>query len=116
MLKYTAIAAFGGLVLCASLASAQTPAATPNDHMTVNQRLENQHDRIQAGTRDDQLTRNERTRLRASDAAIHAQERVYRRANDGKLTRSEKHQLTRELNRNSRQIYRARHNDRKPKS
>jgi hypothetical protein len=116
MLKNTAIA-FGGLVLCASLVSAQTPAATtPDDHMTVNQRLENQHDRIQAGTRDDQLTKNERTRLRASDAAIHAQERVYRNANDGKLTKSEKHQLTRELNRNSRQIHRARYNDRKPKS
>jgi hypothetical protein len=117
MLKKTAFAAFGGLVFCTSLASAQTPAAPPADeHMTVNQRLENQHDRIQAGTKDDQLTKTERTRLRANDAAIHAQERVYRQAHDGKLTKSEKHQLTRELNRNSRQIHRARHNDRTPKS
>jgi hypothetical protein len=41
---------------------------------------------------------------------------VYRRANDGKLTKGEKKQLNRELNRNSRQIYRARHNNRKPRS
>jgi hypothetical protein len=116
MLKKTAIAALGGFMFCTSLASAQTPAPPLDDHMTVNQRLENQHDRIQAGTKDEQLTKTERTRLRANDAAIRAQERVYRQANDGKLTKGEKHQLTRELNRNSRQIHRARHNDRTPKS
>jgi len=117
MLKHTAIAALVGLGFCASLASAQTPAATsPNDpQMTVNQRLENQHDRIQAGTKDDQLTKGERTHLRADDAAVRAQEKVYRRANGGKLTRNEKRQLNRELNRSSRQIRRARHNDKTPK-
>jgi hypothetical protein len=119
MLKHTVIAAFVGLGFCASVASAQTPTTmtpTNDPHMTVNQRLENQHDRIQAGTKDDQLTKAERTKLRADDAAIRAQERVYRQANDGKLTKGEKHQLNRELNRSSRQIYRARHNNRKPKS
>jgi hypothetical protein len=119
MLKKTVFLAFVGLGVCASMASAQTPAATqtPTDPpMTINQRLENQHDRIQAGTKDDQLTRAERTRLRANDAAVRAQEKVYRQANDGKLTKTEKQQLNRELNRSSRQIYRARHNDRKPKS
>jgi len=117
MLKRTFLAGFVGLGICASTAWAQTtttPTADPHD-MTVNQRLENQKDRIQAGTQDDQLTRGERTRLRANDAAIHAQEKVYRQANDGRLTQGERQQLQRELNRNSRQIYRARHNDRKPK-
>jgi hypothetical protein len=118
MSKKTMMAAFVGLGLYASLASAQTPATPPppaDPHMTVNQRLENQHDRIQAGTKDDQLTKGERTRLRANDAAVRAQEKVYRQANDGKLTEGEKRQLNRELNRNSRQIYRARHNNRTPK-
>jgi len=105
-----------GLGLVATTASAQTTAAAPADKPTINQRLENQKDRIQAGTKDDQLTKGERTKLRANDAAIHAQERVYRRANDGKLTTGEKRQLNRELNRNSRQIYRDRHNNRKPRS
>lgn len=90
-----------------------TPPATPD--LTVNQRLENQKDRIQAGNKDDQLTKAEATKLRADDAAIRAQERVYRQAHDGKLTKGEKRQLNRELNRSSRQIFRARHNDRKPK-
>jgi hypothetical protein len=118
MLKHTVIAAFVGLGFCASMASAQTPATsapTSDPHMTVNQRLENQHDRIQAGTKDDQLTKSERTHLRADDAAIRAQEKVYRQANDGKLTKNESRQLNRELNRSSRQIYRARHNNKTPK-
>jgi len=103
-------------VLAAS-AWAQTPATTTADERpTVNQRLENQRDRIQAGKQDDQLTKGEATRLRADDAAIRAQEKVYRRANGGTLTRGERKQLNRELNRTSRQIYRDRHNNRKPKS
>lgn len=107
-----------GLLLCASLASAQTPTTTPPERepATINQRLENQHDRIQAGVKDDQLTKGEATHLRAEDAAIHAQEKVYRKANDGKLTRGERRQLNRELNRESRQIHRDRHNNRKPKA
>jgi hypothetical protein len=54
--------------------------------------------------------------LRADDAAIHAQEKVYRQGHDGKLTKSERQQLTRELNRTSRHIYRDRHDNRMPKS
>jgi hypothetical protein len=99
-------------------AFAQAPAATTPDErpMTINQRLENQQDRIQAGAKEDQLTKGERTTLRADDAAIRAQERVYRQAHDGTMTPAERHQLNRELNRTSRQIHRDRHNNRKPKS
>ena len=104
-----------GVSLIASAAMAQT-TQNPTPDPTVNQRLEHQQDRIQAGNKDDQLTKGEATHLRADDAAIRAQEQVYRRANDGKLTKGEKTQLNRELNRSSRQIYRARHNNRKPKA
>jgi hypothetical protein len=106
MVRHT-LAAIVGLGLLVSVASAQTPTTTPpttDPHMTINQRLENQKGRIQAGSQDDQ-PKGERTRLRANDAAIHAQEKVYRQANAGKLTNGEKAQLNRELNRNSRQIY-----------
>jgi hypothetical protein len=105
-----------GFAICASAAFAQAPATTtpPDKPTTINERIENQRDRIAAGTKDDQLTKGESTRLRADDAAIKAQERVYRSANDGKLTKGERKQLNRELNRNSRRIYRDRHNNRKP--
>jgi len=104
-----------GMMMTASTAFAQTSTTPPADRPTINQRLENQHDRIVNGTKDDQLTRRERTTLRADDAAIRAQERVYRHANDGRLTNAERRQLTHELNRTSRQIYRDRHNNRTPK-
>jgi phosphate-selective porin len=105
-------------MLCGAAASAQTtapPAPTaPAAPPTINQRLENQKDRIQAGTKDDELTKGERTRLRADDAAIRAKERVDRKANGGKLTKGEKKQIRRQVNRTSRKIYRARHNNRAP--
>ncbi len=111
------VGALIGITMTASTALAQTRANPPADKpMTINQRLENQHDRIVDGTKDDQVTKAERTTLRADDAAIRAQERVYRQANDGKLTKAERKQLTHELNRTSRQIYRDRHNTRRPKS
>ena len=106
-----------GVGLTASGAIAQTtPAPTNDPARTVNQRQENQKDRLQAGIKDDQLTKAEATKIRAEEAGIRAQEKVDRKAHDGKLTTGEKKQLNRELNRTSRQIHRARHNDRKPKS
>ncbi len=98
----------------ASMAAAQAQApATPDDHPAgVNQRLENQHDRIHQGVQDGELTKGEATRLRADDAGIRAEERVDRKANDGKLTSGERQHLEKQLNRNSRHIYRAKHNDR----
>ena len=116
MTKTCATAAAFAMVMFAGTASAQTTSAPDEKRPTVNQRLENQHDRIQAGVQDGQLTKGEATRLRADDAAIHAEERVDRRANDGHLTKGEKKQLNRQLNRNSRRIYRDRHNNRTPKS
>ncbi len=91
-----------GLAFSAPMASAQT--TTPERPKgEVNKRLENQKDRIQAGVKDDQLTKGETKRLVTKDKAIHAQEKADRQANGGKLT-------------GGGQIHRARHNNRKPKS
>ncbi len=118
MMKACAVPAAFVLTMFAGVASAQTtPQPAPDGQRPgVNQRLENQHDRIHAGVQDGQLTKGEATRLKADDAAIHAEEKVDRRAHDGHLTKGEKKQLNRQLNRNSRRIYRDRHNNRTPKS
>ena len=101
--------------LWAGVASAQQPVAA--DHpATVNQRIEHQRDRIQAGVADDQLTKGEATRLKVDDARIQAQAKAERQANGGTLTPAERKQIDRELDRTSRQIYRGRHNNRKPTS
>ena len=48
---------------------------------------------------------------KGDEAAIRAEERVYRRSGEG-FSRRERRDLQRDLNRTSREIYRARHNDR----
>ena len=72
MLQRTFFMTLLGLGVTASLASAQTTTTTtptPDPHATVNQRLKNQKDRVQAGIKDDQLTKREATNLKADDAS-----------------------------------------------
>jgi len=107
------IAAVFGLVLAAPMiASAQDASDASARHRAgINVRERHQAARIREGRQDDQITRGEFNRLRADEAAIRAEERVYRRSGDG-LNRSERRDLQRDLNRTSREIYRFRHNDR----
>jgi hypothetical protein len=70
--------------------------------------------RIRDGRKDDELTRRELDRLRADEASIRAEERVYRKSGDG-LSRWERRDLRKDLTRTSREIYRAKHNNRAPK-
>ena len=77
---------------------------------TINQRRENQQDRIANGVRSGQLTPRETIRAERSEARINHQIRADRRANGGRLTRPERRQINREQNRASRRIYREKHN------
>lgn len=99
-----------GLFLSTILAIAFT-AAVPGvaQAQNVNKRLENQHDRIHQGVKDGQLTHNQVDRLKSNDARIRSQELRDKSRNDGRLTTGERKHLNRELNGNSRGIYRDRH-------
>ena len=111
------ILAGAAALLFAGAAYAQdttTPPEQPKGE--INRRIENQKDRIQAGVADDQLTKREAARVERHDKEIHKQEKKDRQENGGNLTKKEKRQLNRELNRNSREIARERHNNRTPKS
>jgi hypothetical protein len=55
--------------------------------------------------------KGEANRLRADEAAVRAEERVYRKSGDG-LSPAERKDLEKDLSKNSREIYRAKHNDR----
>jgi hypothetical protein len=96
---------------CAVLAT--TAYAEPAKHRSVNAREHRQAQRIRNGKQNDQLTRGELNRLRADEAAIRAEERVYRKSGDG-LSPRERRDLERDLNKTSREIDRAKHNDRQP--
>ena len=79
---------------------------------TINQRLENQQDRIGQGITSGQLTAGEAAHLENNEAKINKEVRNDRAANGGKLTPQERKQVNRQQNRMSRQIYRDKHNGR----
>jgi hypothetical protein len=97
----------------ASAASAQTATAEHPHRAGVNARQHRQAGRIKDGVQDGSLTRGERNHLRADEAAIRAEERVYRRSGYG-LSPRERRDLERDLNQTSREIRRFKHNDREP--
>ena len=107
------IATVFGLVLAAPIITFAQDAndASARHRSGINAREHRQAARIREGRQDDQISRGELDRLRGDEAAIRAEERVYRRSGDG-LNRAERRDLQRDLNRTSREIYRARHNDR----
>jgi len=77
---------------------------------TINQRLENQQDRIAQGINSGQLTAGEAANLETKEAAITNEVKADRKANGGKLTQAERVQVNHQLNRTSKQIYRDKHN------
>lgn len=99
---------------CAVLATTTYAAPARRHPAGVNAREHRQVQRIRDGRHDGELTRVERDRLAAEQAAIRAEERVYRRTGDG-LNRREYRDLQKDLNAASRHIYRAKHNDRQPR-
>lgn len=77
----------------------------------VGKREEKQQDRIAQGVKSGELTPSESARLERNEAKINRQVANDRKANGGKLTQQEKAQVNREQNRESKQIYRAKHNN-----
>ncbi len=76
----------------------------------IQERRENQQDRIAQGVRSGQLTAGETARLERKEARLNREIRTDRQANGGRLTPLERRQVNRQQNRLSRQIYRDKHN------
>src|SRR5882724_6208848 len=86
---------------------------TKNPRSEVGKRAENQQDRIAQGIKSGQLTAGEAAHLENNERKINQEVKADRAANGGKLTAQEKAQVNRQQNRESHQIYRDKHNDRK---
>jgi len=94
------------LVAFAGVSQAATAASTPR----IDRREARQHARIHQGARSGQLTRHEAGKLRRDQRHI---ARVERRAKaDGVVTPQERRRITHAQNRESRRIYRLKHNHR----
>jgi hypothetical protein len=106
-LRPTILAVIG----CAIVATTAQAAPARRHPAGVNARQHRQAERIRNGKQQGELTKGELNRLRGDEAAVRAEERVYRRSGDG-LSPSERRDLEKDLNRTSREIYRFKHNDR----
>jgi len=102
-MKLAALALTSALVLTSSAAFAQSGA-------TINQRKDNQQDRIAQGVRSGQLTPRETMHLERQESRLNREEHHMRAEDHGRLTRQDRRILTRQQNRESNRIYRDKHN------
>jgi hypothetical protein len=75
----------------------------------INQRQRNQQQRIGEGVENGSLTPGETAHLEKQEAAIHHEVKTERQANGGTLTAQERRQVNRQQNRESRRIYKQKH-------
>src|SRR5580700_2347754 len=75
----------------------------------VNQREQNQQDRIANGEKNGTLTPGQAAHLENREQKTQNQEKADMAAHNGHLTKSEQRQLNREQNKTSRQIYKDKH-------
>src|SRR5580765_1040850 len=89
---------------------AQNAPSTPVTGQTIQERKENQQDRIGQGVQSGQLTAGEAANLEKKEASINQEERDMRKHDNGKLTNADKKTLTQQQNQMSKQIYNDKHN------
>jgi hypothetical protein len=110
--------AVGGLMFATS-AAAQTsntsgagPGVIDPGHPRVNevnQREQNQQDRIANGLKNDRLNAKQASNLERREAAVQNREQKDMAKNNGHLTKAEQRSLNRQQNRISRSIYKDKH-------
>ena len=104
------------IVLCsAALAALMLPAmaqnsSTPNPPATINQRKENQQDRIANGVASGELTAGETANLEKKESNLNKEEKLMRSEDNGKLTGADRKVLNQQQNQLSKQIYQDKHN------
>ncbi|HLO85422.1 MAG TPA: hypothetical protein VK203_10515 [Nostocaceae cyanobacterium] len=94
------------LLICTSVIFAPLTANAGQ----IQRREVRQEQRIYHGVRNYQISPREYRKLEQREAAINAQRQRYLRVNQGRLTPAQYRQLNQRLDRNSRVIYRYKHN------
>ncbi len=99
------------LALLATL-SLTTAALSAQSNATINQRKENQQDRIAQGVKSGQLTAGETSHLEKQESAINHEEKAMRAQDNGHLTKADRALVNKQQNQESRRISRDKHNSR----
>lgn len=105
---------FTGLLASSMLSGAASAQDVPG-HPRVNevdQRLENQQQRIDNGVKDGQMSQGEAARDEKRDAKVERQLSRDEAKNGGHITKAEQRHMNRELNHDSHKIHRQRHGHR----
>ena len=105
-MNYRNVLLAGALSVLAVPAFSQTNSPAP----VVNQRKENQQDRIANGVQSGQLTAGETKHLEKKEAGLNGEENRMKKRDDGNLTAADKTRLNRQQNRLSNQTYKDKHN------
>ena len=117
-MKRTYASILAAIVFSAVMAVAQDSGGTggssstppPVTGQTIEQRKDNQQQRIGNGVENGSLTAGEAGRLETREKNLNTEERAMRVADNGKLTAADKAKLNRQQNRLSNAIYRDKHN------
>ena len=112
-MNLTKLALIASLTLAPAAILAQTTPTPGQRDYDVNQRKENQQDRIAQGVKSGQLTAGETSRLEHQEAGINKEERGMRAQDNGHLTTADRKTLHQQQNQESRRIYRDKHNGKK---
>ena len=96
--------------MLATPAFSQSAAPQSTPAPVIQERKENQPDRIANGVQSGQLTAGETRNLEKKEARLNKEESNMRKADNGHLTAADRAKLNRQQNRLSRNIYRDKHN------
>ena len=99
-------AVIAGLMLPVAAQTSSTPATAP---ATINQRKENQQDRIANGIQSGELTAGETKHLEKKEADLNQEERDMRKLDNGHLTAADRATLNQQQNKLSKDIYKQKH-------
>jgi hypothetical protein len=102
----TAVVAGLMLPVAAQTSDSSTPAAKP---ATINQRKENQQDRIANGIQSGELTAGEAGKLEKKESELNQEERDMRKLDNGHLTAADRATLNQQQNKLSKNIYNQKH-------
>ena len=113
-MNLTRLALAATLILSPMAIFAQAPATpTTTPPPTINQRKENQQDRIAQGVKSGQLTAGETSHLEHQEAGINKEEKGMRAQDNGHLTKQDRKTIKQQQNQESKRIYRDKHNGKK---
>jgi len=98
--------------ICVPAAMAQSATTTTTPKYTINQRKDNQQERIGNGVENGSLTAGETSHIEKQESGLNKEEHKMRAEDNGKLTTADRAKLNRQQNHLSNEIYRDKHNAR----